>query len=94
MQLHFTTRVRYGFLSVQLNYTIRHADKQCPKNNYNGIYEILLAMKYMRPSDDCWMDFYKSLCKLIEEYENIIDVAAINFPEDWQSHLVILGNDC
>ena len=23
MQLHFTTRVRYGFLSVQLNYTIR-----------------------------------------------------------------------
>ena len=40
------------------------------------------------------MDFYKSLCKLIEEYENIIDVAAINFPEDWQSHLVILGNDC
>ena len=51
-------------------------------------------MKYMRPSDDCWMDFYKSLCQLIEEYENIIDVAAINFPEDWQSHLVILGNDC
>lgn len=71
-----------------------NADKQCPKNNYNGIYEILLAMKYMRPSDDCWMDFYKSLCQLIEEYENIIDVAAINFPEDWQSHLVILGNDC
>ena len=24
VQLHFTTRVRYGFLSVQLNYTIRH----------------------------------------------------------------------
>ena len=23
VQLHFTTRVRYGFLSVQLNYTIR-----------------------------------------------------------------------
>ena len=30
----------------------------------------------------------------VEQYENIIDVAAINFPEDWQSHLVILGNDC
>jgi hypothetical protein len=26
VQLHFTTRVRYGFLSVQLNYTIRHSN--------------------------------------------------------------------
>jgi hypothetical protein len=28
VQLHFTTRVRYGFLSVQLNYTIR-LQKRC-----------------------------------------------------------------
>jgi hypothetical protein len=27
VQLHFTTRVRYGFLSVQLNYTIRQIKK-------------------------------------------------------------------
>jgi hypothetical protein len=27
VQLHFTTRVRYGFLSVQLNYTIRQSYK-------------------------------------------------------------------
>ena len=27
VQLHFTTRVRYGFLSVQLNYTIRRENK-------------------------------------------------------------------
>ena len=27
MQLHFTTRVRYGFLSVQLNYTIRRTKR-------------------------------------------------------------------
>jgi hypothetical protein len=27
VQLHFTTRVRYGFLSVQLNYTIRQKIK-------------------------------------------------------------------
>jgi hypothetical protein len=27
VQLHFTTRVRYGFLSVQLNYTIRRRKK-------------------------------------------------------------------
>jgi hypothetical protein len=27
VQLHFTTRVRYGFLSVQLNYTIRQIRK-------------------------------------------------------------------
>jgi len=26
VQLHFTTRVRYGFLSVQLNYTIRQQE--------------------------------------------------------------------
>ena len=29
VQLHFTTRVRYGFLSVQLNYTIRQSTKYC-----------------------------------------------------------------
>jgi hypothetical protein len=37
VQLHFTTRVRYGFLSVQLNYTIRHVNllnnKNCYKKN-------------------------------------------------------------
>jgi hypothetical protein len=45
VQLHFTTRVRYGFLSVQLNYTIRR------QMNYRGkldtyAYWIILAFSY------------------------------------------------
>ena len=32
VQLHFTTRVRYGFLSVQLNYTIRQNNKKITKD--------------------------------------------------------------
>jgi hypothetical protein len=34
VQLHFTTRVRYGFLSVQLNYTIRR------KNDTSALRDI------------------------------------------------------
>lgn len=33
-------------------------DKPCMKNSYNGVYQILLAMKYMRPSDEIWNDFF------------------------------------
>ena len=39
MQLHFTTRVRYGFLSVQLNYTIR-------RENIFGSWSLWKKSKY------------------------------------------------
>jgi len=42
VQLHFTTRVRYGFLSVQLNYTIRQ-QKLCINSDkvfWNVLQEI------------------------------------------------------
>ena len=40
VQLHFTTRVRYGFLSVQLNYTIRH------KIIYHALKYLLMQIAY------------------------------------------------
>ena len=40
VQLHFTTRVRYGFLSVQLNYTIRQERIKKDRKNPGLIVEM------------------------------------------------------
>ena len=42
VQLHFTTRVRYGFLSVQLNYTIRQIPafkEECKRSMFPSSFE-------------------------------------------------------
>jgi hypothetical protein len=46
VQLHFTTRVRYGFLSVQLNYTIRRA-----KENIRRKLSVIAGFKWYNESD-------------------------------------------
>ena len=43
VQLHFTTRVSYGFLSVQLNYTIRHVNSLIESVNPVKLYEYILS---------------------------------------------------
>jgi hypothetical protein len=46
VQLHFTTRVRYGFLSVQLNYTIRRLFSSFPLDFIGNSFYILLYIIY------------------------------------------------
>lgn len=60
-----------------------------PKPQYNGLYQVLLAMKYLRPSDEDWNSFYSELQALFGRYGAIIDLVRMNFPVDWTSHFTL-----
>lgn len=65
------------------------ADRLNPQPKYNGIYQVILAMKYLRPSDEHWKDFTDQLTALLSKYSSVIEIARLNFPTDWQDHLKI-----
>ena len=64
-------------------------DKINPQPQYNGLYQILLAMKYLRPSDDIWNEFNSDLQDLINKYSKYIDLNRLNFPADWKNHFIV-----
>ena len=65
----------------------KDVDKIIPTTSHNGVYQILLAMKYLRASNQEWMEFVNKLEKLLEENQDVIDLAAMNMPIDWKEHL-------
>ena len=64
-------------------------DQLTPKPLHNGLYQILLAMKYLRPTDTIWRDFYGNLLDLFNRYKGFYDLSCMNFPSDWNTHLDI-----
>jgi abortive infection bacteriophage resistance protein len=58
-----------------------------PQPSHSGLYELVLAMKYLRPDNSSWEDFSADLKKLLAEYDSYIKLSAINFPTDWADHL-------
>ena len=65
------------------------ADRMNPQPRYNGLYQVILAMKYLRPADKVWVDFVTGFKRLITESSAVIDLGRMNFPSDWESHFVI-----
>lgn len=63
------------------------ADKVVPQPSHSGLYELILAMKYLRPDNTSWEDFSSNLKLLLMEYGSFIKLSAINFPADWADHL-------
>lgn len=61
-------------------------DQLNPMPPHNGLYQILLAMKYLRPSDNHWNSFCIKIQKLFQIYEGYFDFACMNFPPDWAAH--------
>ena len=62
-------------------------DKVMPQPSHSGLYELVLAMKYLRPDNSSWEDFSANLKQLMNEYSSYIKLSAINFPNDWEDHL-------
>jgi abortive infection bacteriophage resistance protein len=62
------------------------SDTICPRPKYNGLYQILLAMKYLRPTDASWNALSAKLTALLVQYASVIDLNRINFPADWAAH--------
>ena len=68
---------------------ILDVDKITPPPAHNGLYQILLAMKYLRSSDDEWTVFVDEFDKLIQKNNSIISLTAMNLPTDWKAHLSV-----
>lgn len=57
-----------------------------PQPRYNGLYQIMLSMKYLRPTDESWIAFVNNFKYLLKEYAGVYDINRMNFPVDWESH--------
>lgn len=57
-----------------------------PQPRYNGLYQIMLSMKYLRPDDESWISFVNDFKYLLGKYSGIYDLGRMNFPADWEKH--------
>lgn len=64
-------------------------DRITPQPKYNGLYQLMLAMKYLRPNDRVWSDFAAQFKQLKTKYDAVIDLNRINFPTDWEAHFTV-----
>lgn len=64
-------------------------DKVTPSPAHNGLYQILLAMKYLRSSDEEWAVFVDAFDKLIQNNMDVISLTAMNLPTGWKAHLSV-----
>lgn len=57
-----------------------------PQPRFNGLYQIMLSMKYLRPTEESWTDFINEFKNLLNQYYDVCDISRLNFPSDWESH--------
>ena len=75
--------------TISVTPEILDADKITPQPSHNGLYQVLLAMKYLRPSDEEWTKFVNEFEKIIQNNINIINIKSMNLPTDWKIHLSV-----
>ena len=68
---------------------ILDVDKITPPPAHNGLYQILLAMKYLRSSDEEWIVFVDAFDKLIQNNSDVVGLTVMNLPTDWKDHLSV-----
>ena len=68
---------------------ILDADKITPSPVHNGLYQILLAMKYLGSSDEEWTVFVDTFDELIQNNISVVSFTAMNLPVDWKAHLSV-----
>lgn len=56
---------------------------------YNGLYQIMLAMKYLRPDDASWNAFVCEFQKLLNQYAGVYEFERMNFPGEWKKHFIV-----
>ncbi|MBS5284540.1 MAG: Abi family protein [Clostridiales bacterium] len=57
-----------------------------PHPRYNGLYQIMLSMKYLRPTQESWTVFVTEFKQLLNNYSDVCDIRRLNFPSDWENH--------
>ncbi len=69
---------------------ILSVDQQTPPPRYYGLYQLLLSMKYLRPSRDEWNSFVEEFDALLNKYSSCVDLSKLHLPADWKSHLTVV----
>ena len=64
-------------------------DVQNPRPKSGGLYQVVMAMKYLRPSDEDWNEFKVAVNATFSKYKSVVDLARLNFPTDWANHFQI-----
>ena len=75
--------------TIHTTLEILDVDKITPPPTHNGLYQILLAMKYLRSSDEEWTVFVDAFDKLIQNNISVVSLTAMNLPVDWKAHLSV-----
>lgn len=63
-------------------------DKQPQQPQFYGLYQQLLAMKYLKPSKKEWIEFVHSFDQLLKKYSSDIDINCLGLCHDWRDHLL------
>lgn len=63
-----------------------HCDKIVPMPEYSGLYQIMLSMKYLSPTQNSWTNFVSDFKRLLNKYEGVYYLEKMNFPSDWENH--------
>ena len=68
---------------------LTYYDRKGAVPRFTGLYQVLLAMKYLRPNDEEWKEFVKKLVYLLNKYKAVINMRKMNFPWDWKKHFSV-----
>lgn len=49
-----------------------------------SVFEILLAMKYLRPDNPSWIEFTDKLDDLLVTYQTAVTIEQLRFPQNWK----------
>ena len=72
--------------SISTRPQLIYSDVINPHPRYNGLYQIMLSMKCLRPTEDSWTAFITDFKQLLNNYSDVCDIRRLNFPSDWESH--------
>lgn len=72
--------------SINIQPQIIRSDAIIPRPQINGLYQVMLSMKYLRPTDESWMNFIHEFKALLDKYDDVCDLQKLSFPEDWENH--------
>ena len=76
--------------SISIRPKLILSDTIKPDPQYNGLYQIMLSMKYLRPTESSWKIFGDEFKELVNKYSDVCDLCKLNFPSDWEAHLKFL----
>ena len=90
LRLEIFVLITIGFIIFPLSNVPDYfkQDKQkMIKNNLNKLFPVILVIKHITRSSECWKQFLKDLIKLFDDNSDVIRLDFIDFPVNWKDLL-------